>query len=60
MITLLAICELISIYLLSQLDPESSVRLAYGGRLYALYETLESHPYWNFANDYILTALVVE
>lgn len=41
-----------------QLAPYSKVRLAYGGHLYKDYETLGSHPHWNFANDYVLTALV--
>lgn len=42
----------------AKLDLSSKIRLAYGGRLYQDYDTLESHPYWNYANDYILTALV--
>jgi hypothetical protein len=36
------------------------VRLAYGGRIYQDRDTLESHPLWDFANDYIINALVLE
>lgn len=42
----------------AQLSRSSRVRLAYGGRLYHDHETLESHPLWNYANEYILTALI--
>jgi hypothetical protein len=43
-----------------QLDPALVVRLAYGGRVYHDNETLESQPYWDFANNFILTALVFQ
>ncbi|KAF1841014.1 uncharacterized protein K460DRAFT_196838 [Cucurbitaria berberidis CBS 394.84] len=43
-----------------ELDLYSRVRLAYGGRLYQDYETLESHPHWDYANDFVLTALVLQ
>jgi hypothetical protein len=43
-----------------QLDPALVVRLAYGGRVYQDNETLESQPYWDFANNFILTALVFQ
>jgi hypothetical protein len=36
------------------------VRLAYGGRVYQDHETLEAQQHWNFANNFILTALVFE
>ncbi|KAL5120195.1 hypothetical protein ACEQ8H_001752 [Pleosporales sp. CAS-2024a] len=44
----------------AELDSWSRIRLAYGGRIYHDNETLESHVYWDFANDYIINALVVE
>ncbi|KAL6706806.1 hypothetical protein ACN47E_005142 [Coniothyrium glycines] len=42
----------------AKINPTHNVRLAYGGRLYQDHETLESHPHWNYANDYVLSALV--
>ncbi|KAG9186960.1 hypothetical protein G6011_10068 [Alternaria panax] len=44
----------------AKLDSTVIVRLAYGGRLYQDKETLESHSYWDFANNFILTALVFQ
>ncbi|KAH4002053.1 hypothetical protein HBI26_036790 [Parastagonospora nodorum] len=44
----------------AELDSSSSIRLVYGGRIYQDREVLESHPFWNFANDYIINALVRE
>jgi hypothetical protein len=43
-----------------QLDVSSNIRLVYGGRIYRDRETLESHPFWDFANDYVINALVLE
>jgi hypothetical protein len=43
-----------------QLDTTSTLRLAYGGRVYQAHELLDSNPYWNFANNHILTALVFQ
>jgi hypothetical protein len=43
-----------------QLDMSSNVRLVYGGRIYQDRETLESHQFWDFANDYLINALVLE
>jgi hypothetical protein len=43
-----------------QLDMSSNVRLVYGGRIYQDREILESHPFWDFANDYVINALVLE
>lgn len=43
-----------------ELDKACSIRLVYGGRVYQDRETLESHPFWDFANDYVVTALVLE
>ena len=42
----------------AQLEVDTKVRLAYGGRLYQDYETLESNLHWSFTNEYIITALV--
>ncbi|OAL50470.1 hypothetical protein IQ07DRAFT_427374 [Pyrenochaeta sp. DS3sAY3a] len=42
----------------AELDLYAPVRLAYGGRIYQDADTLESHPYWNYANEYVITALV--
>jgi hypothetical protein len=44
----------------AKLDPTVTIRLAYGGRVYQDSETLESQPYWDFANNFILTALVFQ
>lgn len=44
----------------AELDKSCSVRLVYGGRIYSDRETLESHSFWDFANDYVITALVLE
>jgi hypothetical protein len=38
----------------------SRVRLVYGGRIYQDRETLEAHQFWDFANDYLINALVLE
>jgi hypothetical protein len=43
-----------------QLDVSSNIRLVYGGRVYQEHETLESHPFWDYANDYVVNALVLE
>jgi hypothetical protein len=43
-----------------QLDSSSRIRLVYGGRVYQDNEVLESHPFWDFANDYVINALVLE
>ncbi|KAF1915209.1 hypothetical protein BDU57DRAFT_530247 [Ampelomyces quisqualis] len=43
-----------------ELGASSNIRLAYGGRIYQDRETLESHPFWDFANDYIINALVLD
>jgi len=44
----------------TKLDNSTKIRLAYGGRVYQDHETLESQPYWDFANNFILTALVFQ
>ncbi|CAG5156729.1 uncharacterized protein ALTATR162_LOCUS4525 [Alternaria atra] len=44
----------------AKLDPTVIIRLAYGGRVYQDSETLESQPYWDFANNFVLTALVFQ
>ncbi|KAF2833030.1 hypothetical protein CC86DRAFT_365022 [Ophiobolus disseminans] len=44
----------------AELDVSSNVRLVYGGRVYHDHEILESHSFWDFANDYIVSALVLE
>jgi hypothetical protein len=38
----------------------SNIRLVYGGRVYQDHETLESHSFWDYANDYVLNVLVLE
>tara|TARA_R110002003_G_scaffold106_25_gene8935 strand:+ start:12593 stop:12739 length:147 start_codon:yes stop_codon:yes gene_type:complete len=43
-----------------QLDPSCRIRLVYGGRVYHDHEILESHPFWDFANNYIVNALVLD
>jgi hypothetical protein len=43
-----------------QLDSSCRIRLVYGGRVYHDHETLESHPFWDFANNYIVNALVLD
>ncbi|CAO2650544.1 Nn.00g018360.m01.CDS01 [Neocucurbitaria sp. VM-36] len=42
----------------AELDLYSRIRLAYSGRLYHDHETLESNPHWNYANNFVLSALV--
>ncbi|KAL1791841.1 hypothetical protein ACET3X_009592 [Alternaria dauci] len=44
----------------AKLDPTVIVRLVYGGRVYQDTDTLESHSYWDFANNFTLTALVFQ
>ncbi|RAR07041.1 ubiquitin domain-containing protein [Stemphylium lycopersici] len=44
----------------TKLDSSTKIRLVYGGRVYQEHETLESQPYWDFANNFILTALVFQ
>jgi hypothetical protein len=43
-----------------QLDSSCRIRLVYGGRVYHDHELLESHPFWDFANNYIVNALVLD
>ncbi|KAF1831490.1 hypothetical protein BDW02DRAFT_505090 [Decorospora gaudefroyi] len=42
----------------AKLESSAKIRLAYGGRIYHDHETIESHPHWNFGNNFILSALV--
>ncbi|UPX10857.1 uncharacterized protein EKO05_0001494 [Ascochyta rabiei] len=42
----------------AQLDPDERIRIAYGGRIYADHEILETNGFWNYENDYILTCYV--
>ncbi|KAI4643200.1 uncharacterized protein J4E79_011362 [Alternaria viburni] len=44
----------------AKLDPSLVIRLAYGGRIYEPNDVLEANARWNFANNYILTALVFQ
>ncbi|KAH8727648.1 Pleckstrin homology domain-containing protein [Phaeosphaeriaceae sp. PMI808] len=44
----------------AELEPSLKIRLVYGGRVYHDNEILESHPFWDFANDFIINALVLE
>ncbi|KAF1941796.1 hypothetical protein EJ02DRAFT_346991 [Clathrospora elynae] len=42
----------------AELPPHAKIRLAYGGRIYTDPETLEAHPYFDYANNFVLSALV--
>ncbi|XPS97989.1 hypothetical protein M3J09_007205 [Ascochyta lentis] len=42
----------------AQLDPDERIRIAYGGRIYADHEILETNGFWNYENDYTLTCFV--
>lgn len=45
--------------IVQQRSDDVKIRLAYGGRLYAEFETLEAHPHWDYANEYVVNALVL-
>ncbi|KAJ4354812.1 hypothetical protein N0V95_003497 [Ascochyta clinopodiicola] len=42
----------------ANLDPDERIRIAYGGRIYADHEILETNGFWSYENDYILTCYV--
>ncbi|KAH7559564.1 hypothetical protein BM1_04501 [Bipolaris maydis] len=42
----------------AKLDPFVRIRLAYGGRVYHEHESLESHPHWNFDNQFVVSSFV--
>ncbi|KAH7080519.1 hypothetical protein BKA63DRAFT_488272 [Paraphoma chrysanthemicola] len=44
----------------AELDPSCRIRLVYGGRVYHDNDTLESHSFWDFANDYVVNALILD
>ena len=45
---------------ITQLDPTTKIRLAYGGRVYSDHEALEAHPYWAFSNDSVVSGFVFQ
>ncbi|KAF2032034.1 hypothetical protein EK21DRAFT_87639 [Setomelanomma holmii] len=44
----------------AKLEAPCRIRLVYGGRVYHDHETLGSHSFWDFANDYIVNALILD